>query len=185
MRDFVIVLLITIPWLLVLGGMAVAYIYWKLKHKDIENEAAAAVIEMAAKEVVQLRMDGQNTLDHALRKSEEVNRLYERNEIIFNKNQEILKRINVDSYYLRDCSIWMYEHFKNLTNMLDKVPLQDGVNMNQLRDLKRDAHGALNNVVDFYSRKFNRHPEDTIREKQVITGVKKDGDKYLGQASIN
>jgi cbb3-type cytochrome oxidase subunit 3 len=185
MKDFAFVLLITIPWLIVTIAGAFAFIYWKHKKKEQDNETVAALLEIAAKQLVQLRMESQNTLDTALMRSEEVHQLLERNKLIYQENLAVLKQVQTENFYVRDCSIWIYEHFKNVNELIEKIPIQDGVNTVQLKQIKADAVNAMNIAATYYSNKFNRHPEDVLKEKQLITGTKKDGTKYIGGASIN
>lgn len=185
MRDAVIFLLIAIPWLVVATGMIYAYLYWKLKKKDLDNQTSAALIEMTAKQLVQMRIESQNTLDDALMRSDQVNKLMEHNGIIFKQNKEVLKGIKADSVYLNDCAVFMYKHYKSLHELLEKVPVQDGVNMHQLTQVKEGAIHGLNKVIDFYYGKFKRHPEDAINEKQFIKGKRTDGSEYIGTASAN
>lgn len=185
MTDFIILVLITIPWLVIVIAIVCAFIYWKHKKKELDNETTAAVIEMAAKQLVQLRMESQNTLDHALMKDEELNKLFQRNKAICEDNLIVLKKVQTENFHVRDCSIWIYDHFKKINELLEGVPVQSGIDTTQLVQMKSDAMNAMNVVVNFYQSKFNRHPEDAIREKQLITGQKKDGSKFIGESSVN
>lgn len=159
----------------------------KKQKKMLKN--ASLILELAAKQLLIQKEDNQLTFNEAVQKHNDISLLLANNKQICDNNVLILKRNATELFHVKECSIWLYEHYKNIISIIDKGNLMSDQNDREYVEkvylAREEALNGVTKVEKYFTNTFGIHPEDYKKEKVNIKGIRQNGAGYVSDSSIN
>lgn len=118
-----------------------------------------------------------------IRRTLELNEIIGKNREILQVNKQVLGRVEMGAFQVKENMIWMYDHYKDLLTVLQKVKPYD---METLQRAAIATEQGMNIVADTFKGTFNVTPEEYHLKKVRMTYTNQSGQSYPApNASVN
>lgn len=168
--------------------LLITYLYHK--KKSIENEATTYLLDKVAKNLSQQALDNQKTLSEALHKERQVESILLNNRDVVNKNVAILNKNTTELFHVKECSVWLYDHYSSIIKLIESIDTENRDNESndflRIEMVRIDAIQGMELVENYFKNTFGLSPKDYKKSKQNILGTRPNGgNSFLSESSIN
>jgi hypothetical protein len=151
-----------------------------ITEKSIHLDDTARILNLYASKLDEERSINLDILREAeIRKQENIH-VYTQNKSVLNDNANILKKIEVRNYSVRESTIWLYDHFKRVVDILNNMPPT-----NKTFNLLDSAALNLCSIENYFIANFGITPEEYKRKKKNISGRDNGGGNFITESSLN
>lgn len=158
--------------------------YWQLRKKEKNISDTSKLLDAVAKNLIRQKEDNERTFAEAIDKHNEVQQLLYNNKRVVNENIAILKKNSTELYHVRECSIWLYDHYTQILGLIDSN--FGDKNEDRIVSARIEAMNGMHIVETYFTNTFGVHPKDYKKAKQNILGTRPNGgNNFLSESSIN